>query len=510
VTFLKTRLRGLVVLGVGSWFLGVVCLASSAYGQETNWPFESAPRPLAAREVKFPPYEIRTLTNGMQVVVVLHHEQPAVTMRLLIRAGAAQDPERKGGVAELVSHLLDQGTTTRSAEQIAEQIDTIGGAMGTGSGTDLTYVNAVVMKDSFAIGMDLVADVARNPTFAPEEIERQRERQVSSLQVSDEDPDYLASVLFDRLVYGFHPYGLPGSGTPASLGSISQDDLREFHRRYFVPNNMILAVVGDVTSEEAFATAERTFGKWARGEVPSWRPIDPPQPTRRLVIVDKPDSVQTEIRVGQLAIPRKHPDFLAFDLAVKILGGEGANRLHRVLRSERGLTYGAEADTEAMKAAGDFVAKTNTRTETTAETLRLTLEEFSKLQRQRVYERELGDAQAYLAGSFPLTIETPNEIATIIINALFYELPLEEIPTFRERVLAVTPDDIQRVARLYIKPDRLSIVLVGNAKAFVGQLRNVGFTDFEVIPIEQLDLMSATLTKAPRRASADQGGVAKP
>jgi insulinase (Peptidase family M16) len=134
VTFLKTRLRGLVVLGVGSWFFGVVCLTSSAYGQETNWPFESAPRPLAAREVKFPPYEIRTLTNGMQVVVVLHHEQPAVTMRLLIRAGAAQDPERKGGVAELVSHLLDQGTTTRSAEQIAEQIDTIGGAMGTGSG----------------------------------------------------------------------------------------------------------------------------------------------------------------------------------------------------------------------------------------------------------------------------------------------------------------------------------------------------------------------------------------
>jgi zinc protease len=490
--------------------LSIVCLSSVAQAQESNWPIEAAPRPLAAREVKFPPYEVRTLANGMQVVVVLHHEQPAVTMRLLIRAGAAQDPERKPGVAELVSHLLDQGTTTRNAEQIAEQIDTIGGALGTGSGTDLTYVNAIVMKDSFSFGMDLVADVARNPTFAPEEIERQRERQVSSLRVSDEDPDYVASVLFDRLVYGFHPYGLPGSGTPESLPGITQDDLRAFHRKYFVPNNMILAIVGDVTSEDAFVTAERVFGKWARADVPVWKPIDPPQPTRRLVIVDKPDSVQTEIRVGQLAIPRKHPDFLTFDVAVKILGGEGANRLHRVLRSERGLTYGAEADTEAMKAAGDFVAKTNTRTETTAEALRLTVEEFAKLQRQKVFERELGDAQAYLAGSFPLTIETPNDIATILINALFYELPLEEVPMYRERVLAITPDDIQRVARLYIQPDRLSIVLVGNAKAFVNQLRGVGFTDFDVIPIGQLDLMSATLKKDASRAAVEQGGALRP
>jgi zinc protease len=493
---------------VGCWFAGCVLIASIASAQDfPTWPSETAPRPLPAHEVKFPPYEIRSLSNGMQVVVVLHHEQPSVTMRLLIRAGAAQDPERKGGAAELVSHLLDQGTTTRSAEQIAEQIDTIGGAMGTGSGTDLTYVNAVVMKDSFAFAMDLVADVARNPTFAPEEIERQRERQVSSLKVSDEDPDYLASVTFDRLVYGFHPYGLPGSGTSESLAGITQDDLKAFHKKYFVPNNMILAIVGDVTSDDAFATAERVFGKWARADLPEWKPIEPPQPTRRLVIVDKPDSVQTEIRIGQLAIPRKHPDFLAFDLAVKILGGEGANRLHRVLRSERGLTYGAEADTEAMKASGDYVAKTNTRTETTAEALRLAVEEFAKLPRQRVYDRELGDAQAYLAGSFPLTIETPNDIATIIINALFYELPLDEVPTFRERVLAITPDDIQRVARQYIRPDRLSIVLVGNAQAFVNQLRSVGFTEFDVIPIDQLDLMSATLKKEPRRAAGAAGGV---
>jgi zinc protease len=487
-------MRRLWTLGLGLWLLST----SVAGAQTVEWPTERAPRPLPAREVKFPPFQVKTLANGMQVVTVAHHEQPAVTMRMLVRAGAAQDPEGKGGLAELVAKVLDQGTTTRGALQIADQIDSIGGAMSTGSGTDLTFVNAIVMKDSFAVALDLLSDVIRRPAFSPDEIDRQREQALSSLRVSAEDPSYVASMLFDRLVYGFHPYGRPGSGTMQSLPRITQDDLRAFHRQYFVPNNMILAIVGDISGDEAFAAAEKVFGAWPRGDIPAWKPVEPPAPTRRLIIVDKPDAVQTEIRVGQIAIPRKHPDYLAFDVAVKILGGEGANRLHRVLRSERGLTYGAEADTQAFKLTGDFVAETNTRTETTAETLRLTVEEIARLQRQRVFERELADAQAYLAGSFPLTIETPNDIATSVINAVFYELPIEEVATYRERVQAITPDDIQRVARVYIRPDRLSMVLVGNAKAFVTSLRGVGFSEFEVIPLDDLDVTSATLKKETR------------
>ena len=482
--------------------LMALCLGvSSPSAQVPNWPSERPPRPLQAREVKFPPYELRTLSNGMQVVAVLHHEQPAVSMRLLVRAGAAQDPEAKTGVASLAASLLDQGTTTRSAEQIADQIDTIGGALGTGSGNDLTFINAIAMKDSFGPVMELLADVARNPAFTAEEIDRQKQQVISSLQVNREDPDYVASVLFDRLVYGFHPYGLPSSGTPETLARIMREDLQAYHKRYFVPNNLILAIVGDVTGPEAFATAERVFGSWPRGTVDAPKPIEPPPPTRRVIVVDKPDAVQTEIRVGMLAIPRKHEDYLAWDLAVKILGGEGANRLHNVLRSERGLTYGASADTEARKQAGDLIAETDTRTETTGEVLRLMVDEFSRLQRERPFERELSGAQAYLAGSFPLTIETPNDIATEVLNVLFYELPVEEIGTFPQRVQAVTPDDILRVARQYIRPDRLSIVLVGNAAGFVPQLKQVGFNEFEVIPIEELDLMSATLRRERPRAA---------
>jgi zinc protease len=495
--------RPQIRFGAGSWLrsvLGVLVSVSPLFAQAVSWPVEAPPRPLPAREVKFPPYDIRTLENGMQVIVVPHHEQPSVAMRLLVRAGAAQDPEKKAGVSYLTAHMLDQGTRTRSAEQIADDIDSIGGLLTTGAASDVTFANVIVMNDSFAVGMSQLYDIVHDPIFAAEEIERQKQQAISSLRVNGDDPDYVAGVLIDRLVFGFHPYGLPGTGTPDTLGAISREDLQSFHARYFVPNNMILAVVGDVTADEAFAMAAKVFGSWPRVGLTPSQPAEPPPPTRRIVIVDKPDSVQTEIRVGQLAIPRKHPDFLAWDLAVKILGGEGANRLHQVLRSQRGLTYGASADVDAMKDAGDYIAETDTRTETTGEALRLMVEEFSKLQRERVFERELADAQAYLAGSFPLTIETPNQIATQVLNTVFYDLPVAELATYRERVLAVTPDDVQRVARQYVRPDRLSIVLVGNARAFIPQLQAVGFTDLEVIPLPQLDLMSSTLRKDEKQA----------
>jgi zinc protease len=481
--------------------------AGDARAQAVAWPTERPPRPLPARDAKFPSYEIRTLANGLQVVAVLHHEQPVVAMRLLVRAGAAHDPSDKAGVATLAASLLDQGTTTRSARQIAEAIDSIGGALGAGAGTDLSFVNVVVMKDSFAFGMELLSDIVRNPVFAPEEIERQRQQMLSGLRVSYDDPDYVAGVVFDRLVYGFHPYGMPNSGTPESIARVARDDLRAFHQAHFAPNNAVLAIVGDVTAAEAFSGVERVFGSWARKEVPPASFIDPPEPTRRVVVVDKPGAVQSEIRVGHLGIPRKHDDYMALNLAVRILGGEGSNRLYRVLRSERGLTYGASADMETLKESGDIVAETDTRSQASAEALRLIVDEFSTIRRERVGERELAEAKAYMTGSFPLTIETPDAIAMQVLNALFYGLDLKDLETFRERVNAVSVDDVQRVAQAYLKPDRLSVVLVGDASTFADALAGIGFAKHERVPLTELDLTAADFRRGSR---ADGNGSPEP
>lgn len=499
----RARLGGVRGCGLSALLAASAALMPAlALAQVPNWPSELPPRPLQARGVSFPPYEIRTLPNGLQVVVVQHHEQPIVTLRLLVRAGAAQDPERRQGAAVLTAALLDQGTTTRSAAEIADAIDTIGGGLSTGAGSDLTAADVLVMKDSLDFGFELLADVVRRPAFEPEELERQRRQALSGMRVNYEDPDAVANLVFDRLVYGFHPYGLPNVGTPESLANLTVEDLRAFHRTWFAPNNAILGVVGDITVAEAMAAAERVFGDWARAEVPVVTSTPPPAPTRRVVVVNKPDAVQTEVRVGHKALPRTHPDYLAFDLTLKILGGEGANRLHQVLRSERGLTYGASADVSALREAGDFVADTDTRSEATGEVLRLIVDEIAKLQREPVSLRELRSAQDYLAGRFPLTIETPRAISTQVLDVLFYGLPLSEIETYRERVNRITPEDIQRVAREYLFPDRLSVVLVGNASAFTGDLAGVGFDRFEQVDLAQLDLTSVDFQRRGRPAAA--------
>jgi zinc protease len=485
----RTTIWGLLLTVLVSGALST--LAGADYEKTARWkawPSSRMPKPLEARPVTFPPYEIRTLANGLKVVVVTQHEQPAVSLRMIVRAGAANDPQGRAGLANMVASLLDQGTATRSAGDVAEAIDYIGGALGAGAGTDLSFVNAIVMKDNFADGLTLLSDVARTPAFAPQEIERQRDQVVSALGVNAGDPEWVADAVIDRLIYGFHPYGLPGAGTATSVAAITRDDIVAFHQRWYAPNNAILAIVGDLSLDEAFAGAERVFGGWARRDVPAVRASEAPDATRRVIVVDRPGAVQTEIRVGNVAIPRKHADYEALDLAVKVLGGEGANRIQRVLRSERGLTYGASADIQALKQTGGIVAETDTRSETTGEALRLVVDEFFRLQREPVFELELADAQAYLTGNFPLTIETPDAIALQVLNVLFYDLDVKDLETYRARVNAIKSDDIQRVARGYLKPARLSIVLVGDARLIEPQLKSVGFGEFERVPIERLDL----------------------
>ena len=433
---------------------GAAGSASVAAAQQTrDWPSERPPRPLQARPVKFPPYEIRKLANGLQVVLVSQNEQPAVSVRMIVRAGAAQDPKGKMGLAMLTASLIDQGAASRTAEQIADEIDFVGGILGTGAGTDLTYINAVVMKDSLALALQLMADVVRRPTFAQDEIDRQRQQAMSGLKVAAEDPDTVASQVIDRLIYGFHPYGLPGSGTAESLAKLTRQDIVDYHKQFFVPNNALLAVVGDVErgrSDGWPGKGVRRLGGGRGAGLQADRSAAADQACRSWSI--KPDAVQTEIRVGQLGIPRRHDEFLAH--------GSGREDPRRRGREPPAAGAALAARPHVWRVGGprnlqdsrrhrrrDRHADRRDRRGAAAH-----VDEFWRLQRERVYDGELEGAQAYLAGHFPLTIETPDAIATQVLNQLFYELPLEELQTFPERVRSVSPDDVQRVARSYFIP----------------------------------------------------------
>lgn len=458
-----------------------------------DWPFEDPPPPLLAPEVTFPDYELRQLDNGLQVVVVAAREQPVVNVRLLVRAGSTNDPDGLPGVAAMAAEMLDRGAGGRTAQEIAATIDNIGGALSVGAGNDLSFVNVLVMKDSFELALELLSDVARRPAYDLSEIARHRQQLLSSMQVSFDDPSYIAGIVFGRLVYGQHPYGRPSTGTPDSLRRIAREDMEAFHRTHYLPNNAILAVVGDVTTEEALAGVTRALGDWERGELPVPSLLEPPRQSRRLVVVDKPGSVQTVIRAGHLALPRAHPDFMTFDLAIKILGGEGGNRLGGVLRTARSLTYSASADLVGRQFTGDFMAKTETRSPATAEALRLMVDEIARLQRDRVRLAELRGAQDYLAGNFPLSIETPNAIATQVLEAVLFGLDLDALERYPERVRAVATGDIQRVARTFLQPENLAIVLVGDARSFVDDLAGVGFDDYELLSVDEVISSAAGL-----------------
>ncbi len=476
----------------------LLVLSAPVAAQRATWPAERPPRPLPSRPVAFPDYQLKTLANGLQVLAVPQKEQPAVSFRLLIRAGAANDVAAKPGVAGFVAALLDQGTTTMSAEVIANTIESAGGLLSVGAGNEVTFVNGAVVKDKVALALSLAADVAQRPAFASAEIQRQKDAAISGLQVSAEDPEYIANSLIDRLVFGFHPYGRPGPTTPQQIQQISREDLVAFHRMWFVPNNALVAIVGDLTADEAFAAAEKAFGAWARRDVPAVTFDDPPPPTRRVIVVDRPGAVQTEIRVGQIGVSRTHPEYTAVDLMMRILGGEGANRLFGVLRGDRGLTYGASASFRAFKYSGSFVAETDTRSDATGEVLKLTIGEIQRLQREAVDPRELRGAQDYMSGSFPLTIESPSAIAMQVLNQLFFGLSLDQLENYREEVDRISPADVQRVAKQFLFPERLSIVLVGDASTFVAQLKAAGIDAFERIPANELDLSAPSLRKPAR------------
>jgi zinc protease len=483
-----------------------VAIPGSAGAAETKPARKLAtpPPPAPAKEVRFPAFQEKTLANGLRVVVIEQHEQPLVSLRLLVKAGRSYEPQGKGGLAEATAALLTKGTATRSAQQLAEAIDFVGGNINANAGIDAGYVTAGVTADQLDLGFDLLADVVLHPTFPQDEVDRWRRQALSNIQIQEQSAAYLATQAVDRLVFGAHPYGSPASGTSESLRGLTRDDLAAFHKRQFVPNGAILAVVGDVKAADAFARAERAFGGWAKGgDLPLPQVPLPRYERQRIVVIDKPDAVQTEIRLAQPAISHRDPDLFTAEVYSSVAGASPASRLYNEIRQKRGLSYGARSTFVEPTQPGWFEVSTFTKTETSAETLKVALDVLNELQRTPVPAQELTDSKTYITGAFPLEIETPDGIADKVLEALRYGYGREYLETYNEKISAVTAADVQRFAKERIRPDRMSIVLAGNASAFMDSLKKTfgNTADIEVIPASELDLLRADLRK-PKAAQA--------
>ena len=420
-------------------------------------------------------YQKATLDNGLSIILVEHHELPVVAIELLVRAGSVHDPQEKQGLANMVAQLLREGTRSKDSLEISEEIDFIGGTLSADSEYDSTSVTATALVKHFKSILDLLSEVARFPTFKTKDIEFQREKTITSILREKDNKRTIASRHFSEMLYGIHPYAHPSIGTLEGLKAITRKEIIQFHKNHYLPNNSILTVVGDIEPSNILAVIKKTFGDWKEGNVHKpTLPLIPKIVNYRIRLVDKPDLTQTEICIGHLGIRRNNPDYFSLMLLNYILGRGPTSRLYTEIRAERGLSYGVKSQFDPRILRGPFYIRTYSKNETAIETLRLVLDELKKLKASGITKEELDSAKSYYVGHFPLSLETPAQIASKIIEQEFYGLPEDYLEKYLENIKAVSREDVNRAIEGLIDPENLVIVLVSKAEDILKEAKTLG------------------------------------
>jgi zinc protease len=461
------------------------------------------PAPAAPRSTKFPKPVERTLKNGLRVIAVERRGgEPLVSADLVVRSGGETDPANLAGLADVTAGLLTKGTAKRSAPEIAEAMEALGGSIESNAGWDASSVTTTVMSSKADAALEILADVVRNPSFQQEEIDRYRTQALDELEVTFSQPGAVARFVASRVVYGDAPYGHPLSGTPESLPRITRDDVAKMHQTYYRPDNAILVVGGDITPDAAFKLAERLFGDWAKPTtaLPATASLAKDFETSakaRVVVVDKPDAGQAAVVLVRPGIRRSDPEYFQGLVANGVLGGGYSARLNQEIRIKRGLSYGASSRLDVRRDVGPFVASTQTKNESGAEVAGLLVGELKRLGGEAVPAVELTPRQSTLTGNFARNLETTEGLVGQIATFAVYGLDLDASNAYIASVQKVTAADVQAFATKRLASGNASIVVVGNASQFLDALKKQ-FPDVEVIPAAELDLNSATLRKAAK------------
>ena len=422
--------------------------------------------------LRVPPITTRQLPNGLRIVVVEQHELPIADVLLQVRNGGESDPATRAGTAALTSALLTEGTTMRSALAIADQAAYLGVRVSAGSGWEQSTVSLHAPTAQLDSAMALFADIVLHPAFPAPDLERVRKVRLTSLQQLRDRGPAIADRAYATALYGEqHPYGRPLAGTEASIAPISRADLQSFYDTYYRPNNATLLVVGDVKPDDVERRAQALFGGWARGDVPAPANARADAPkTTTLVLIDKPGAAQSSFRLGGIGAPRSTKDYFALQVLNTILGGSFTSRLNQNLRETKGYTYGASSGFSMRRLAGPFTASAEIVSAKSDSALVEFMKELRAI-RDTVPSDELAKARRYLQLGLPEDFETTGSIAGQMLPLITYGIPLDFYNSAVENIGAVTQTDVQRVARQYVDPDRLTLVIVGDRKTIEPGLR---------------------------------------
>ena len=466
--------------------MGALAAALLALSAVTPAPAKQAPPvPEPLKKLAFPAYSEMKMKNGLDVVVVEHHEQPVASIWLAVKAGSVLDPEGKSSLASFTSALVNKGTKDKDSKKLAEWIESVGGQFSANTDEDGTIFTLSVLKEYLPTAYEYLSDVILNPTFPQDEFDEEAKRAKTGIELEKSDPDRMADRHFHEVVYGGHPYAT--NPTTESVESVTRDDVVAFHQKNYVTNNALLFVVGDVKKGEVKSDVEKYFGAWTTGtpDQPAYT-ASPERTARNIALYHRPGSVQTSVMVGQLGLKPTDPDWPAVAVANRILGGGATGRLFMDLREKHGWTYGAYSTFTKRVDTGYFDADANCRTEVTDSALTAMLANVDRIVNEPVTQAELDGAKSYLVGNFPTTIETPAQIAAQVGQVKLLGLDKTYLENYRKEVAKVTVADVQAAMKKHLSPDKMAIVLVGDATAIkdkVEPIASVTYYDIEGNPV---------------------------
>jgi zinc protease len=435
-----------------------------------------------ARPFHFPPFLRHKLASGLEVLAARLPGVPLVSLELVTPAGAQNDPRGKEGLAALTAGVIDEGTRQRNSLEIAAHVERLGGYFSAGVDWDEGYLAAGLLARHLPAGLDLLAEVATEPTFPEEEIERLRKQRLTELVRRGQDPGLLAEDRLSAVIYRGTVYDHPLSGVPASLAALTRDDLVGFYQSYFTLAGSRLIAVGDLDPEALLRDVEGRFAALPPG--PPERPEILPAPlgSIEIHIVDRPGGAQTELRIGHAGVPRTDPDYIPLIVLNTLLGGKFTSRINLNLRERHGYTYGASSRFTPRLGPGPFLIDAAVATESTGAATNETLQELRRIREELVEPRELEETLSYVGGVFPYTFQTTSDLARRLETLAVYGLPDDYFETYLKRLPTITREEILTVARRHIHPDRIAVVAVGPAETLVPQLEPLGAVTVTPLP----------------------------
>jgi zinc protease len=435
---------------------------------------KSPPLPEPPKDVKFPVVKKKVLKNGFEVLAVEYHELPVIYLRFILEIGSMYDPSELPGLGRLVANMLREGTRKRSSEEIAEEIESLGAELEIEIDPDYVEIRVRGLKDHLKNLLEILSDMILHPIFPVKEFKKLLQRERDRLTVELSNPTYLLKRELQRALYREHPYSRMDISYE-TLTKVKRRDLKLFWQKNYVPSKAFLVVAGDIDLEGLWQEIEKNFAIWKEKSIslPSFS-MPPLRQKREVIVVDRPGSVQSSIMIGNIALSRNDPEYIQFLVANQIIGGGASSRLFMNLREQKGYTYGAYSYIMSFKYPGIFYAWTQTQTKFTTESVVEILKEFEKMREKPAKESELKEAKAYLSGVFPIMIETPGKIATMVALRKIYNLPEDYWDTYRSMIEAVTLEDVLKVSKKYINPNSSLIVVVGKADEIKDALQKFG------------------------------------